>query len=387
MPSSIRRALNELPITLDDTYERMLQGIPKEKFDHASRLFQCMVVAFRPLRVEELAEIFAIDFGASAAPNLVEGWRPENPSEAVLSTCSTLISIVDDGNSRVVQFSHFSVKEFLISDRLQASNLGKISQYHIPLELAHTILARACVTVLLQLAEEQGEEHSRTLPLASYATEEWVRHTKFQDVASQIHDSLAYLFNPKSRHYVPRVLLPGARKVCPNRPQYFTDEPNSVTPLYLAAFCDFSGLAEHLITMDALDVNEKLGDGYAPLHGASWNGQVDTACILLHHGADINAGGYNGYTPLHLALGYGNIKLAQLLLERRANVNAQTKLSDTPLYLAAAGGYLEVVRLLLDHGADATIQGREDQTPYQAASQNGHHEVAELLLEHGADGK
>ena len=57
MPSSIRRALNELPISLDDMYERMLQGIPKEKFEHASRLFQCMVAAVRPLRVEELAEL------------------------------------------------------------------------------------------------------------------------------------------------------------------------------------------------------------------------------------------------------------------------------------------------------------------------------------------
>ena len=94
MPSSIRRALNELPITLDDTYERMLQGIPKEKFEHASRLFQCMVAAIRPLRVEELAELFAIEF--NNVPNLVAGWRPENPKEAVLSTCSTFITIIDD---------------------------------------------------------------------------------------------------------------------------------------------------------------------------------------------------------------------------------------------------------------------------------------------------
>ena len=30
MASSIRKALNELPTTLDDTYERALQEIPKE---------------------------------------------------------------------------------------------------------------------------------------------------------------------------------------------------------------------------------------------------------------------------------------------------------------------------------------------------------------------
>ena len=119
MPSSIRKALNELPVTLDDTYERMLQGIPKEKFEHASRLFQCMVAALRPLRVGELAELFAIEFGANNVPNLVAGWRPDNPEEAVLSTCSSFITIIDDDDndnndegSKIVQFSHFSVKEF-----------------------------------------------------------------------------------------------------------------------------------------------------------------------------------------------------------------------------------------------------------------------------------
>jgi hypothetical protein len=86
---SIRRVLNELPITLDDTYERALQGIPKGKREHAHRLLQ--VTAIRPLRVE-LAELFMIDFDPDARPNLNEGQRPEYPEDAVLSTCSTLIT-------------------------------------------------------------------------------------------------------------------------------------------------------------------------------------------------------------------------------------------------------------------------------------------------------
>src|SRR6266566_1851870 len=42
MPSSIRKALNELPTTLDDTYERILLDIPKQKRPHARRLFLSM---------------------------------------------------------------------------------------------------------------------------------------------------------------------------------------------------------------------------------------------------------------------------------------------------------------------------------------------------------
>ena len=400
MPSSIRKALNELPVTLDDTYERILQGIPKEKFEHASRLFQCMVAALRPLRVEELAEIFAIEIGPNAAPNLVEDWRPENPAEAVLSTCSTLITIIDfddnddsdlghdlDKGSKIVKFSHFSVKEFLTSDRLQTSNVGDIRPYYTALEPAHLILAQACMTVLLQLVEKEDEERFRALPLASYATGNWVMHAKFQDVASRIQDSLAYLFNPKSRHCVPSVLLRGVLKAYSGTIRNFHSELEPMTPLYLAAYSGFSGLVKHLIIMHAPDVNEKLNDGYAPLHGASWNGHVDSACILLHHGADMNAGGYNDYTPLHLASQYGRIEFTRLLLERKAIVNAQTKFRVTPLYLALREGHLEVVRLLLDHGADVTIQGDGDLTLYQVASRLEYHEVAQLLLERGADGE
>ena len=166
MPSSIRKVLGELPITLDGTYERILQGVPKEKSQHAARLFQSMVAAHRPLRVEGLAEIFAIDFGPTIA-NLMEGWRPEIPEEAVLSTCSALIAIIEDEGSKIVQFSHFSVKEFLTSDRLQTSDVGSIRQYYIPLELAHTTFARACLTAILQLSEDQDEVRFWALPLAS----------------------------------------------------------------------------------------------------------------------------------------------------------------------------------------------------------------------------
>src|SRR6266851_4304248 len=198
MPSSIRQALNELPTTLDDTYERALEGIPKEKRQHEHRLFQCLVVAIRPLRVEELAEIFAIEFDKEAGPNLSEGWRPENPEEAVLSACSTLIAIVDRPDSKIVQFSHFSVKEFLTSDRLRTSEVGSIRNYHIPLDAAHTLLARACLTVLLQLDDKVDKKRLATFPLAFYAAEHWVDHVKFEDVASRVQDTMECLFNPQN---------------------------------------------------------------------------------------------------------------------------------------------------------------------------------------------
>lgn len=77
MPPSIRKALNELPTTLEEKYGRALQGVPKEKRQHAHPLFQFLVVAIRPLIVKELAELFAVEFDQDRTPNFREGWRLE----------------------------------------------------------------------------------------------------------------------------------------------------------------------------------------------------------------------------------------------------------------------------------------------------------------------
>ena len=61
---SVRRILDELPDILDETYSRVLREIAKENRDHAYRLLQCLTVAVRPLFVEELAEVLAVNVSA-----------------------------------------------------------------------------------------------------------------------------------------------------------------------------------------------------------------------------------------------------------------------------------------------------------------------------------
>ena len=170
----VRNMLEELPETLDETYERILRNINKANRDHAHRLLQCLTAAIRPLRVAELAEILAIDFGTAhrgGTSKLNIDWRWEDQQEAVLSTCSSLISVVDEDGGQIVQFSHFSVKEFLTSSRIGGSS-ADVSRFHIPLEPAHTILAKACLGVLLRLGElVDGDNVKDKFPLAGYAAE------------------------------------------------------------------------------------------------------------------------------------------------------------------------------------------------------------------------
>jgi ankyrin repeat protein len=389
MPSSICKALDELPTTLDETYERALQEIPKEKRQHAHRLFQCLVVAIRPLRVEELAELFAIDFDdADAGPNLKEGWRPENAEDAVLSACSTLVAVIENDGSKIVQFSHFSVKEFLTSDRLRTSKAGNIDHYHIPLDDAHTILAQACLTVLLLLDETVNRKRLKTFPLAFYAAQHWVDHAKYEDVALRIQDATEQLFNPSKPYFAAWTWIHDvdsdrvrdtidALKECPTRPQ--------ATALYYAVLCGFGGLAKYLIVTHAENVNVKCGNHGTPLHAASYKGHHDAARVLLAHGARVNTTNKYKRTPLFLAYNGGHLDVMRLLLERGAHVDVHYILSTSLLHDASSLGRADVVHLLLQHNADVNARSGSNQTPLHHASIWGHAGVAQLLLEHGAN--
>jgi len=200
LPVSIRKVLYDLPKTLDETYSRTLQGIDEEKREYAQRLFLCLMVSFRPLRVEELAEVLAVQFDETATPTFNADWRPENPEETVMSVCSTLITIVDRGGHRVVQFSHFSVKEYLTSERLATAE-GRLSYYHILPEPGHTVLAHASLSVLLQLDDKIDRDTIGHFPLAPYASRHWVDHARFRDVSSQIQEVMERLFDPARPHF------------------------------------------------------------------------------------------------------------------------------------------------------------------------------------------
>src|SRR5258708_20831309 len=148
LPPSVRRTLDELPESLDETYERILKEMKKSNKRLAQRLLQCLVVAIRPLRVEELAEVLAVDFDdAEGIPRLKPDWRWEDQELALLSACSSLIAIVQAGNSRVVQFAHFSVKEYLTSPRLGTAS-EEFKRYHTDLDPPNTLLDHPSLPLL-----------------------------------------------------------------------------------------------------------------------------------------------------------------------------------------------------------------------------------------------
>ena len=391
LPASVRRILAELPETLDATYERILQEIPKSNQVHAHRLLQCLTVAVRPLHVDELAEILAVDFNTSEGiPKLNEALRWEDQEQAVLSACSSLIAIIkdEDKDSRVVQFSHFSVKEFLTSDRLATSKVDASRYHHILLNPAHTIMAQACLSVLLRLDPDIDRTRIKEFPLAEYAGEHFGDHAEFESVLLHILDGVDYLLDTDKSHFAVWV------RICPLRYLPGWASQQGVIPLYYVAARGYRGLVDYLISKRSDDVNARGAYG-TPLHAALDMAHADVAQLLLGYCVDVDVRDYRDRTPLHLAAHHGFRGIARTLVERNADINVRDNFGNTPLHQtmgdwfvkseSTQDGCLDVTKFLLERGGDLDAKTDIQATPLHEASLYGSVKGAQLMLEHGAN--
>ena len=389
LPQSLRRTLNELPESLDGTYERVMMDIKRANQSHAYRMLQCLTVANRPLSVAELAELLAFDFDEAKGgiPKLNSNWRWEDHEQAVLSTCSSLVTVVPNDGSPIVQFSHFSVKEFLMSDRL-ASSRRDISQYHISLLDAHTLLAQASLAVLLRDPDVDG--HADGEVLARYAAQHWMTHARFENVASRVRDGMQDLFDLDKPHFKAWLQLhdidPRDEVNYPNIP----DSEPGARPLYYAALCGFDELVEHLTLKHPQYANARGGQRGTALHSASFEGHLQVVRYLLRLGVDVNVRDSTNDTPLLFASWKGHQDVVQCLLEHGADVDLRDQFLNAPLHLAAGFGHPDAVRLLLQHDADVHLQSYKGWTALHWAIfgieiKGDYPPIVRLLLEYGAN--
>jgi len=359
-----------------------LKHIDKHNWEYAHRLFQCVAASSRPLRVEELAEFLAFEYDAESTPTLREDWRQEDPARAVQSTCSSLLVIVDVDGTRVIQFAHLSVKEYLTSKRLADAG-PNLSRFHVSMTQAHTIVAQACLGVLLHIDESITEDGLKKLPLAEYAAEHWVAHARFDDVSPNIQNGMKRLFDPKNRHlsvwvWVSDPASPKGRYIRSGRPSQARG-----TALHYSAFCGIQDVVKFLIVERSQDVNSRSLDGNeTPLTVASREGHSEVVRALLEHGADMGTRDNYSYSPVEHASTRGHVKVIQVLLEHGADVNKGVDArNNTVLHLASSSGHPKAARMILEHGANVHAGDIDNLTPLHAAQDEV---VARVLLEYGA---
>ena len=396
--------MDDLPESLDETYERTLREINKANWEFAHRLLQFVAVAVRPLRVEELAELLAFDFEAGPIPKFREDWRLEDPIHAILSTCPSFLSVCEEHSDpmipllKVVQFSHFSVKEFLNSPRLSSANDIILRRFHISETPAHSLAASACLGYLIHLDKNFTSDSLRSLPFTDYV-EHWVDHVRREDVPQNVKDGLKELLDPSKPHLAVCIwicdpsLLPWEQRRRSEKPS-----PPRGTPLHYVALWDLYSIVELLINELSQNVDSKDFTGSAtPLHLASSNGHMKIAHRLLECNADVKAENKDKETPLHVASKGGHLEVARMLIERGASVSAQNKDGQISLHVASQYGHLDVASMLIEGDADVSARDKDGQTPlhlvfighknpvFPTLPISRHPEVAPMLIKCGAD--
>jgi ankyrin repeat protein len=151
-----------------------------------------------------------------------------------------------------------------------------------------------------------------------------------------------------------------------------------------------------------------------PLMFAAREDDLESATLLVHAGADINAQGGDGKDALSLAFFDGSYSVAEFLIDSHAKVNQKDAQRFTPLFWAVDRRNMEtapnfpwmvtrdpfpLIKKLLDAGADPNVvinstpraRMREGSprivyaTTIMRAAFSGDIELVKLLLAHGAD--
>ncbi|KAI0574012.1 multiple ankyrin repeats single kh domain protein [Pyrenophora tritici-repentis] len=390
----LRKSLATLPRTLDQTYDRILTAISEEHSSYAIRILQWLTFSARPLSVEEIAEVVAIDVARDLAFDRDEVL--EDPLE-VLDICSSLVTITANevdrrlgSAQRIVALAHYSVQEYLVSDRIRQ---GLAKQYSMQEAECHNTITRGSLKYLIQLQQPLSKETLKAFALAKYTAEFWSSHLqKTGDEIEQVSQLAMSLMAKEEPAYLNWIQLhdPDRNWGGPN----LEGSLDSVSmPLYYAALLGLSTVTRLLLDAGA-DVNAQGGEYGNALQAALLEGDEQVVKTLLDKGADVNAqGGLYGNALLAASYG-GHEQVVKTLLDKGAEVNAQGGLYGNALQAASAGGHEQVVKTLLDKGAEVNAQGGYFGNALQAASEGGyeyeaseggHEQVVKTLLDKGAD--
>lgn len=419
----LRKALKSLPNTLDETYARILRNIDEIWSQSVARILEWLVFSATPLRLTEVAELVAIDIDED--PPFDPNRRLPEPKD-ILTMCSSLITMtkeksvdrnhkqvnygditheyddyedIDNTSDRedlgddsvveeskiIVRLAHFSVKEYLISRRLQ---VGPTIEYTIREIPVNTSIAEICLIYLFQFDRPDSltTHVLESFPLLRYAASNWLTHARIAGKTSDRLNLLTMkLFLDQGEIYKNWIRIFDPERVT-ERPSVWQYSVQPCSPLY---YCSLGGLLEpaRQLLENGADVNLSEGDLGCSLLAALKNEHEDIARLLVDFGADVAASAPSwpvGMTALHCAARDGYEFLVADLLSKGAAVEAKTDAGETPLHMAVENRHIKVVRRLLYYGANIEVQDNVGKVPLYQAVVNRDLPMIELLLENGA---
>lgn len=129
-------------------------------------------------------------------------------------------------------------------------------------------------------------------------------------------------------------------------------------------------------------------EGSSPLDDAIYFDHLQTALLLISHGAYINTSGSSGSHLLPRVTFNRRLPLLHVLIQNGARVDTQNNNGATPLLIATVNKWYPGMKVLLDAGASPNL-GADDRfdipTPLIHAASEGDAKATSLLLAHRAN--
>lgn len=440
---AIRQALLDLPRDLSETFARILARSGVEGQPYQKRILELLIVARRPLQLEELREALSV----------VEGnidWDPAlllNNVYSTLACCGCLVTV--DEEELTVRFVHHSFQQYLLfksgepytTIRTANQTMARIIVTYLNYGIFDTQLTKAVVfkdtagsmpseiirstldsrmvkSLALKLLKSKnmhqtdinkifaaGTNRSKNRPVDqyyfySYAKTHWHHHLLHTNTLDEITSNLASLMfgkgivDPNVRpsnqallsqaayhgHEALVKLLINTGKVDINR---MDEGEGGKSPLLWASLFDYSNIVKLLLDTGEVDVNIRTDIKQTPLLLASGNDGLKTVKLLLGIAeTDIDFRGWNGETALSAAATLGYTYIVRALLETGgANIEISDDKHRTPLWWALKMGNEDVVKVLLEHGADVDAEDLDGKSPLTIAAQGANERIIGWIRE------
>jgi ankyrin repeat protein len=447
--TEILAALEDLPSGLGNIYGAMLLRIPSDQREMSSKILMWVTMAFRPLRLEELAA--AADIRSSSSMIT----RKQAVRDAV-HLCAPFLQMQIEEHCHQGEFHHHhgkvylrfprempktehvnlihaSARDYLV--RKEIDDNPTLEEFRIKKEEASLNIARTCLRCITSSGLQQrpvpleDDIETRGPSLLRYSSFHWYEHVKlcptvamelfstFRDFFrrhSEVRDnwytSLCYRRPPPQLHVASQFgIIPWIAWIL-QRPKWVPTlnlrknerNNNAETALHMAISHGQEEAARLLIN-EGIDLLAEDRFGISALDLAIDKESNRTVLQLIKNGAatngrkipqfpnaigtSINRKDDSGFTVLHYAAQAGLKSETRILIKNGANVKARDKNSTTALHYAAENRHEALVRILIASGADTDAKNRWGETPLHLAVGNpyGCDEVVRVLLEHGAD--
>ncbi|MCJ1270793.1 hypothetical protein MMC22_010690 [Lobaria immixta] len=388
----LRKALKSLPQELDETYDRILQNLDSENAEDAFTVLQWLTFSLRAVQIEEIAAVISVDVECDLELDVE---RSLIEPRALLEICSSLVTTSNSTlehpsgeRNRIeeLRLSHFSVKEYLTSERIRSRPTARFGILEIP---AHLSIAQTCLAYLLQFnkPDSLASDTFSNYPLARYAAQYWSEHAKIveQHSRNEALDVLAKaLFRSDTDCFLNWIRIFDHEHPW-DKPD-FSRPAKSVAPrLYYASLLGHDCIVQQLLEEGAENINAEGAEFGNALQAAVQGGHTEVVHRLIRSGANVNLeGGYFG-NSLQAAAFQGTEQTVQLLLDQGAHVTADVGYYGNAIQAASFEGHERIVQLLLDRGSDVMVRGGYYGYALHAASREGREQVVHLLLRRGAE--